>query len=196
MRGRLLRENGNFIPKDAFYSRKAYLNDKTTGVYHKAMEKHKDTKPPNPMTDPNMMNDMMKGQVVNMIPMIVVGQIINTVFSGFVTSKLRPPSLTRVWGGRAAGLPIVLTRRTALAVRVPFPLTVAFKPMLQRDVELTTLSASWVSSMSFYFICVFGLRSVFNLILDNAACKSAAPASHTLVPCRSRGPPLGVALSR
>jgi len=38
-----------------------------------------------------MMNDMMKGQIVNMIPMIVVGQIIASVFSGFVTSAFHFP---------------------------------------------------------------------------------------------------------
>ena len=31
--------------------------------------------------------------------------------------------------------------------------------------------------MSFYFICVFGLRSVFSLILDNTACETPSAAS-------------------
>merc|ERR1712205_29061 len=69
------------------------------------------------------------------------GGIINSVFSGFVM------------------------------IRVPFPLTLRYKPMLQRGIQLTTLSSSWVSSASFYFICVFGLRGLMSLVLgpDNDA---------------------------
>ena len=33
-----------------------------------------------------MMQDMMKGQMVGMVPMIVMGGLINWVFSGFLTS--------------------------------------------------------------------------------------------------------------
>jgi len=50
LRGRLLRENGNYLPKESFYSRKAYFNDKEKGCFQKVMLKHKDTAPPNPMT--------------------------------------------------------------------------------------------------------------------------------------------------
>lgn len=39
------------------------------------------------MTDPGMMTDMLKGNVTNVLPMIVIGGWINWMFSGFLTSE-------------------------------------------------------------------------------------------------------------
>nr|CAG4645730.1 EOG090X0B72 [Lynceus sp. MCZ IZ 141354] len=145
IRSRLLRENGKYIPKANFLMRKHFFNNDETG-YFKTQKRPAAT--PNPMTNPDMMTDMLKGNITNVLPMIVIGGWINWTFSGFVTTK------------------------------VPFPLTLRFKPMLQRGVELVSLDASWVSSASWYFLNVFGLRSIYALALgeNNAADQSKVMA--------------------
>ncbi|CAL1263249.1 unnamed protein product [Larinioides sclopetarius] len=132
IRSRLLRENGKYIPRQAFLMRKHYFNNEDVGYF-----KTQKRSPPaqNPMTDPSVMTDMVKGNFTNVLPMIIIGGWINWTFSGFVTTK------------------------------VPFPLTLRFKPMLQRGIELLSLDASWVSSASWYFLNVFGLRSIYALVL-------------------------------
>lgn len=138
IRSRTLRENGKYIPKQSFVMRRHFFNNEESG-YFKTQKRPAAVQ--NPMTDPSMMTDMLKGNITNVLPMIMIGGWINWMFSGFVTTK------------------------------VPFPLTLRFKPMLQRGIELLSLDAAWVSSASWYFLNVFGLRSIYTLVLgeNNAA---------------------------
>lgn len=84
IRSRLLRENGQYIPKSAYLMRRHFFNHEETG-YFKTQKRAPVSQ--NPMTDPSFMTDMLKGNVTNAVPMVLIGGWINWMFSGFVTSK-------------------------------------------------------------------------------------------------------------
>ena len=97
------------------------------------------------MTDPNMMTDMMKKNMVMFVPNVVMLPWLSYFFSGFVIAKF------------------------------PFPLTSRFRTMLQRGIELSTLDVTYVTSLSMYFLILFGLNGLFALLLgeDNEADEEA-----------------------
>jgi len=87
------------------------------------------------MSDPSHMMDMMKNNMAMIVPQMFLMGWVSYFFSGFV------------------------------AVKLPFPLTVRFKALLQRGIELASLDVSYVSALSWYFLVLFGLRGVISLAL-------------------------------
>ena len=91
------------------------------------------------MQDPSMMMNMMQGNMAQMVPQMAMMGIVNYFFAGFVLGK------------------------------IPFPLTPSFKGMLQRGVMVTTLDTAYVTSMSWYFLVMFGMRGLHTLVLGAGA---------------------------
>jgi hypothetical protein len=56
---------------------------------------------------------------------------------------------------------------SGVLVRLPFPLTIKFKSMLQAGVATRDMDPQWMSSISWYVLCIFGLQSVFNYLLGS-----------------------------
>ncbi|KZF23808.1 transmembrane protein [Xylona heveae TC161] len=149
LRGITLRNNAPVLSRSSFQARKNYIIPAyQSGQFLKDPDA-KGQPPPNPMTDPagmEQMMGMMKGNMATMIPQTLIMSWINSFFSGFIIMKL------------------------------PFPLTIRFKSMLQSGVATRDLDVRWVSSLSWYFLNLFGLQSIFTFILgnDNAANQMAA----------------------
>ncbi|KAH8922430.1 transmembrane protein [Atractiella rhizophila] len=146
-RGNILRQNANHLPPAMFEAQKTYLQDAyQAGTYLKEppREDGQVAPPPNPLTDPGAMDGMLgglKSQMIMMVPQQILMYWINAFFSGFVLIKL------------------------------PFPLTAKFKAMLQRGIDTLDMDVTWVSSLSWYFLNLVGLNSIYRLILgdENAA---------------------------
>jgi ABC-type uncharacterized transport system permease subunit len=90
----------------------------------------------------DMMNPNMMGGMLKQnlqgVFNISLFSILGSLFSGFVIAKM------------------------------PFFLGQNFKSMLQQGVKLTNLDPSYVSSMSWCFLCIFGLQGLLQLILKDS----------------------------
>ncbi|KAI1906846.1 hypothetical protein LOZ53_004199 [Ophidiomyces ophidiicola] len=154
LRGINLRNNASAaIGHSSLAARKAYLiSAYKTGLFLKDSD-CRGKGPPNPMTDPagmDAMMGMMKSNMAMMIPQTLIMSWINAFFSGFVILKL------------------------------PFPLTIRFKSMLQSGVITRDLDVRWVSSLSWYFLNLFGLQPIFGFILGSE--NSAGQMLHQMSP--------------
>lgn len=127
-----IRNRSNFISSDGYNKRKEYMLKKSVGV----LRQKGVPGAVSPMSNPMAMMDMMKGNMLFMVPNFAMMAFVNYFFSGFVCLRLplAPPSER-------------------------------FKLMLQRGVDLTSLHVSHVSSLCLYFLLTFGLNGLFKLIL-------------------------------
>jgi len=163
-RSQILRATSTFspIPPHLYRAISSHLSTAfTEGTYLKDSllspeeRKEREENPPNPLTDPGAMDGMVDGlkkQMAMMVPQMIIMGWVNFFFQGFVLIKL------------------------------PFPLTLGFKSMMQRGIETPDMDVRWVSSLSWYFLNFFGLNGLFRLLLgsENAANSSqdmAAQAS-------------------
>ena len=85
------------------------------------------------------MMDNMKGMLVMMGTTIPAMAWINSFFAGFVLAK------------------------------VPFSMTQQFRSLTQSGIDMANLDVSYVSSVSFYFLIVFGLNQLQSLLFDDEA---------------------------
>lgn len=94
-----------------------------------------------PPEGPNPMEavGMMKQNIAGILPQLLLGGWVNYFFPGFILVKL------------------------------PFQLPSRFKVMFQRGMPLQNLDVSYVTSLSWYFINLIGLRGLNTLILGQAA---------------------------
>ncbi|KAJ1936998.1 hypothetical protein FBU59_004885 [Linderina macrospora] len=145
IRAQLLAQNNAYVPTSAFVERKKYLCQAfEDGVYLKNKASKDEGGLVNPMADPKNMEVMMDGmkkQMMGIVPQTLIMGWIQFFFSGFILIKL------------------------------PFPLGLRFKQMLQSGIMTPNMDVKWVSSLSWYFLNLFGLRGVFALILggENSA---------------------------
>ncbi len=91
-------------------------------------------------------------------------QGIQHFFSGFILLKVNLEAATGFDSSRCS-----LILLDCLTLQMPFPLTVGFKQMFQRGVDLTTLDTSYVSSVSWYFLVMYGLRDFFRLAIGDGS---------------------------
>lgn len=140
IRARNLRAAGGYIPERSFAQRRLYMCNEDTGLLHIPKEQQGGNPSAAMFSDPNVAMDMMKKNLSMIVPQTLTFAWVNFFFSGFVAAK------------------------------IPFPLTQKFRGMLQNGIDLSTVDVSYVSSRSWYFLNLFGLRGLFTLILgeDNA----------------------------
>jgi hypothetical protein len=116
--------------------------------------------PANPMmANPDGMMGPMKKQMAMQMPYMIMMSFVSYLFSGFVIAK------------------------------IPFYLPTSFRLMVQRGVNIGALDVTYVSSLSWYFLAMFGLQGVYYLLLGaNSGCVAVARVASGAACRRPRTP--------
>lgn len=133
--------NGSVLTYDKDYQYKiAFFNTEYTGVKYLATKPNPKQEPQNPLTDSrsnDFMMQVMKNSMSNIIPQSIIMWWVNFFFRGYAIMKL------------------------------PFIITANFKPMLQTSIMTPDLDATYVSSISWYFVNLLGLKTILSLIFND-----------------------------
>lgn len=111
----------------------------------------------NPLNNPEALKSMMQSMnqsSLSFIPQTIIMAWISYFFDGFIVVKL------------------------------PFPLTNGFKTMLQRGIHTSNLDVSWVSSISWYFLNLFGLNGIFEIIFGESAVSQVSEMTNFAAPTK------------
>lgn len=134
-RAQMVRQQSSWISEASFQRRRAFYTDKDKGVFLDPTVTKQEKDPLAAMSDPAMMMQQQKSMFTVMLPQMVMMGIISYFFSGFVM------------------------------VKIPLPLSLKFKGMTQRGIDLQTLDVSFVSSFSWYVLVSVGISGVMTLIM-------------------------------
>ena len=142
LKSKKLRATGGLVPHESFSSRKNFLSQPGRGalLQVKAQEAANPMNAlgSNPMMNPENMMGMLKNNLFMTIATPLQYGLISHFFSGFLIGK------------------------------VPFPLTQKFRELLQSGVSVASLNVQYISSISLYFLTLFGFNSLYKIILSES----------------------------
>lgn len=130
---RSLIQNGNYLSRSAFSSRKQVYTQTKTGLLHEKVTQQSGI---TDMMDPSKMSGMMTNMVMNFLPNIVGWGFMSFFFSGFLVAKF--------------------------PLTFPFKFKALVQNGVD-VVDLQALDSSYVTSVSLYFLIFLGLRGTITL---------------------------------
>lgn len=146
LKAKKLRLAAGLLPVDSFSSRKNFLVSPQRGIYNLKLgvlftmdAKQADPMAAltnNPMSNPEMMTGMLKNNLFMAVATPLQYGLISHFFSGFLIGKM------------------------------PFPLTQKFRELLQSGVSVVSLDVQYISSISLYFLTLFGFNSLYKIFLS------------------------------